>query len=304
MSVYGQEAELDLLASLLPLLDERTVVDVGAERGAVAARLVDAGAPHVHLFEPAPENASSLRERFAGDARVTIREAAVGDGSGTRVLRLCSDASGARVSYLHTVDARSPAGGFVWDDELEVEYLSLGELVAAGTLPRRVGMLKVDTEGHDLAVVRGMGDLDADVVIVEHWVELELLGPSPWRVDEMMSALGPRGFRHFACLVHAAPFAALTFDVAEIEPGEFANLVFLHDRVVDRALPALLEIATRLAGSTLRAAREYRAAADERLAVVEELNREARARLEIVNRLDADLRSALEHQPPAPEPRP
>src|SRR5262245_55376099 len=69
------------------------VIDIGANVGdysALAAQLVGP-AGRVYAFEPAPDTAARLRERFATASQVSIIEAAVGDV--TRTVRLYLDAS-------------------------------------------------------------------------------------------------------------------------------------------------------------------------------------------------------------------
>src|SRR5678815_6165595 len=71
------------------------VIDIGANVGEYAALAAELVGPagHVYAFEPAPETAARLRERFATASQVSIIEAAVGDV--TRTVRLYP------VSYTH-----------------------------------------------------------------------------------------------------------------------------------------------------------------------------------------------------------
>ncbi len=163
---------------------------------------------------------------------------------------------------------------------------SLASLIAAGEIPATTGILKIDTEGHDLAVVRGMGDIKADVVMVEHWTELPHgLGACPWTTEEMVGSLKMRGFGHFAFVVHRDDLVTMKWDDGEVERGAMGNLVFLHDRVVGRLMPDLLECAGALAEGAVRVGREYRDAARERETLVGELKRVADERLELIDKL-------------------
>jgi hypothetical protein len=134
------------------------------------------------------------------------------------------------------------------------------------------GILKVDTEGDDDAVLAGIGDLDCDVVMVEHWVDLpHSLGPCPWTLEQIASPLQARGFSHFAVIQHRSEFVILTWDDGEIPAGHMGNVVFLHDRVVDRLLPDILTCASQLAIDAVRVGEMYAAAAVERLELIERL---------------------------------
>ena len=125
-----------------------------------------------------------------------------------------------------------------------------------------VGILKVDTEGCDLAVVRGMGALSCEIVMVEHWADLPHgLGICPWRIEDMLAELRPRGFSHFALIVHRGEFVTLRWDDGTVEAGAVGNLVFIHDRVLNRAVGPLLSCASRLADEAVEVGLMYSEAA-------------------------------------------
>jgi hypothetical protein len=176
------------------------------------------------------------------------------------------------VPFGHTVLNRASTDEIAWQSTVAVEARSLRSLVESDELPRRVGILKVDTEGHDDAVLAGIGDLDCDVVMVEHWVDLpHSLGPCPWTLEQIASPLQARGFSHFAVIQHRSEFVILTWDDGEIPAGHMGNVVFLHDRVVDRLLPDILTCASQLAIDAVRVGEMYAAAAVERLELIERL---------------------------------
>jgi hypothetical protein len=217
---------------------------------------------------------------------VSVLEVAIGDADGTLELHTSVDSTGDPLPFGHTVLVREDTNEISWAGTITVPARSLASLVAAGEIPRRVGILKVDTEGHDLAVVSGMGALDCDVIMVEHWRHLpHSLGACPWTADEMIAELAPRGFAHFALVVHAGEFVILKWDDAGVDDGAMGNLVFVHDRVLPRLLPDLLDTASRLAAQTVAVGRMYAEAAADRLAVVEHLDEELRRRRGVVAKL-------------------
>jgi FkbM family methyltransferase len=275
VDLYGQEPEALLLRSFVSQLDNRTIIDVGAERGAFAEQMIDGGAAEIHVIEPEPENAKQLRELFRDVPSVIVHEYAISDADGPLELRRSSAPSGEAVTFGHTLLERPNTDEIAWQDSVAVTGRSLASLVASGELPPRVGILKIDTEGHDFAVIDGMGDLQADVVMVEHWSDLpHSLGRCPWTGDEMVSALTRRGFSHYAFLSHHGEFVVLQWDDATVEAGHMGNIVFLHDRAVSRLLPDVLECASSLAVNAVGLGEREAVAARERLAVIEELERE------------------------------
>lgn len=247
VDLYGQETELALLAALRPHLSSPSLVDVGAERGGLAAGLLAHGYGPAHLIEPASDNVEALREALGTRPDVTVLPIAAGTADGEARLHLAEDASG---RPLPAFNALSPpaeeTGGVHWHEGDRVELRSLGSLVEDGTIPEEVGLLKVDTEGADRDVVAGMGALRCEALMLEHWLDIpEATGPCPWTLDELLELLEPRGLRRFAYVNHHGAATRVTFDRAEPEVGDFGNLVFMTDALHASAQAALELVAER-----------------------------------------------------------
>jgi FkbM family methyltransferase len=295
MDLYGQDAEVRMLRRLLSRLDRRTMIDVGAERGGMAEQMLQAGVETLYAFDPHPDNATALRVRFADDPRVTVYEHALSDADGSGELHVSSDSNGEPLPFGHTLLERNDTDEIGWRKTLTVDLRSLQSLIDGRDIPAKIGILKIDTEGHDLAVVQGMGALEADVVMVEHWTELPKgLGTCPWNAEEMIAALRARGFTHFAFIVHRGEFVTLKWDDADVERGVMGNLVFVHERVLARLLPELLDDASGLAEEAVRIGRAYMRVAEERLGLVDELKQAADDRLALVNEVTLVAEERLE----------
>lgn len=147
---------------LVEALEVDLVLDVGANRGQFAQALRAGGyAGRLVSFEPAAGPRALLEEAAAGDERWEVRGCGLGDADGEAV--------------LHAVDAQSELGslraasdfGRAWKD---VMAQTRDEAVAVhrldGLWPELAGgaarvLLKLDTQGFDLAAFRGAGDLVA-----------------------------------------------------------------------------------------------------------------------------------------------
>jgi FkbM family methyltransferase len=114
--------------------------DVGAHHGETTLKLLDAfPGTQIHSFEPLPENFAVLREATASTAAHAVN-AAVSDSSG--VLEIARG----EASYQSGVHA---AG-----ERIKVPSLTVDEYADAHGI-ERLGLLKIDTEGHEEAVLRG-----------------------------------------------------------------------------------------------------------------------------------------------------
>jgi FkbM family methyltransferase len=145
----GEAAVLDRLSSSLPA--EPVILDVGANVGAYA-RVVLGRFPAVslHCFEPAPGAFALLQEAFAGDPRVQLHPFGLSDTSRSTSI-YSSGLAGDNLASLHP-------GRSSGDVSQPVEVRRLDE-VAAELGIARIDFLKIDAEGHDLAVLAGAGEL-------------------------------------------------------------------------------------------------------------------------------------------------
>ncbi len=151
------------------------VYDIGANVGFItvlAARLVEP-AGRVVAFEPLPANVAALRHNIDLNQldNVTVIDAAVGAASGTAGLVLAEEPTWARLaprggepaSDSPRSHADGPTGtptghgakGAAAPAAIEVRVVSVDGLLAAGALPPPT-LVKIDVEGAELDVVRGM----------------------------------------------------------------------------------------------------------------------------------------------------
>jgi FkbM family methyltransferase len=294
--LHGQAAERDLLARLRAHTRDQATIDVGAERGDVAGALRADGWGPLYLLEPDPASAAHLRQRFADDAQAEVLELAAGASDGTATLHLARAPDDSALAAFNTTLALAPGTSVQWNDEVTVAERSLDSLAADGELPKEVGLLKIDTEGADDAVLAGAGTLRAEIVMVEHWTDLpETLGPCPWTLEEIVELVSPLGPGHYVCVRHGDIHTTLELGGARVAAGEWSNLIFVADHLREALEAAVVPVRGDLEAQLLERAEGYRRVADERLAIMEELDRAARERKEMIETRDRQ-REALDRE--------
>lgn len=147
------------LRAAAPQLQGGLVLDVGANAGAYAAfvRSLAADAT-IAAFEPHPRTIRQLREA-AAHHRFEALQLAVGETAGTAVLHDFADADGSTQASLDAEAVRLHGGGPTVAHT--VECVRLDEYAASRGWGR-IALLKIDTEGFDLAVLRGAARLLAE----------------------------------------------------------------------------------------------------------------------------------------------
>jgi FkbM family methyltransferase len=208
--VLGGERELRLVHALCH--PARLTLDVGSNRGlyAVAALSHSSG---VLAFEPQPYYAEFLRKFMP--RRIDVRECAISDHRGTATLLVPSDPRMHAEAHLSAADGNETRhGAFV---ELSVATLSIDQVV---TEP--VGLIKIDVEGHELAVLNGASN------VIQNW------RPNVIIEIENRHAVGAveRAFAWFAARRYRGYFlrgdVLVPADGTESEPKKYVyNYIFL-----------------------------------------------------------------------------
>lgn len=170
--VDRKDPEISLLAHLLPFMPNPVALDVGANVGAVARSLVEAGY-EVFAFEPFPSSFAALeREAEQLSSRLHPFPCAIGAEDGTADLFLATDASGAAkwdTSLFHSTVRHPMLRDLDFSSSVPVPVRSLASLTRAGQIPAEAAVLKIDTEGADLEVIKGVAQASFAVVVSEFW---------------------------------------------------------------------------------------------------------------------------------------
>ena len=152
----GLSAGLSLphdLCSVARLPPPRVVLDIGAHHGETAEQFSHAfPAAQIHSFEPIQANFAVLVARARAWPHVTCYRLALGERTEEVSVFLRAD------SQTHTLQPR-PGDTLRPNQERElVQVITLDAFAATHSLAT-IDLLKLDTEGHELAVLRGARDL-------------------------------------------------------------------------------------------------------------------------------------------------
>jgi FkbM family methyltransferase len=194
----GESSLQRWILDLTPPGQRLHVIDVGANVGrwsaamlAAAERVGRSGDLDLHAFEPSAYTFQRIEATLAGE-QATLHQMAVSDRTGWSLLHVVG--LGAGTNSLHT-----PPDGLPVQSTEEVPVTTLDSYAATSGL-RDLALVKVDTEGHDLSVLRGARELFAgqriSVAQFEYnhrWIAarcylrdaFELLSPLGYRIGKL-----------------------------------------------------------------------------------------------------------------------
>lgn len=159
LRIYRRRDHLDSLTRFMADVapGAKLVFDVGAHVGDRVTAFRRNGA-RVVAVEPQPLLARYLRCRFAFDRRVAVVEAGLGADEGQadmRVNRANPTVSTLSGEFVQAADGAEGWEGQTWDGTQQIRLTTLDRLIA--TLGRP-DFVKIDTEGHEAEVLKGLTD--------------------------------------------------------------------------------------------------------------------------------------------------
>lgn len=175
-----------------------TVVDVGANIGQYASMLRSFGFEgQIISVEPLDDAFAVLKRRCAKDARWSAVNAAAGAEPGTLTIH---KASNSYSSSLLPITSRhtDAAPKSVTVGEQEVSVLTVSDLVATYSIDPSRTLLKVDTQGYEMPVLKGAGALLDEFAALQLEMSFVELYDGQVLFDELREDIQGRGFRIWA----------------------------------------------------------------------------------------------------------
>jgi FkbM family methyltransferase len=145
--IFRRRSEFVAVAALVQ--PDTLILDIGANIGYVTAALATVPGAHVFSFEPDAENFACLVRTVGRRSNVTVQQIAIGAEDGEAVVRGVFE-DGIKQHALSRVHAASEAQSC----DQRVRVRSVDSLRAS--MKGRIGLIKLDVEGSECDVLRGM----------------------------------------------------------------------------------------------------------------------------------------------------
>ncbi|HYV35951.1 MAG TPA: FkbM family methyltransferase [Gemmataceae bacterium] len=212
------------LRACLPKFSAQLVFDVGANEGQSAAAFLR-GFPRskIYCFEPVSSTFKVLTANFGGHQNIHCCQVALGSETGSRQIMLLGSSDNHSLAPL---DEGPVANGPSARESVRVETVTQF-CKSQGIM--EINYLKIDTEGHDLQVLRGaeamLADKKIDLIQVEAGMNRHNTKHVP--LDVFMQYLEPMGYFIFRIYEQVS-------ETFTREPHlRRANPVFVSKRIID-----------------------------------------------------------------------
>lgn len=236
-----ENPEVGLMGFLYTFLPCRRALDVGAHVGEVSERLLEAGY-EVYAFEPHPAVYPRLVERLGGRCGFRAFDFALGAQEGALPLYLAEDRTsdgryGEATAYASLLEHAMPPD-LPFTGQAPVRVRTLEALHAEGAVPAEIGLAKIDTEGFDLDVIRGMGEHRYPVVCAEFWDRRTPFGASGLRYElpDLVREMRRRGYGWYIVIYRIWGRQGVAFYSNHPRPvaASWGNVFFFRDFAVFR----------------------------------------------------------------------
>lgn len=264
----------DWLAAKIPfnLDDDRTLIDVGAYHGDFTKTLLSTDKfTNARLFEPNPDHYALLKSKFLLEKNISLYPYALGNQIKLKAFN-CSqdDATGSLLQYDQRYH-HGAAGKTVKSFSVEVTKL---DNFYVEHFPRdKIGLLKIDTQGYDLEVLKGAENIIRDQ---KPWLVIELnflpFYTSQAPINSVFNWLADCGY-HLGSIFND--------HYSNDHWLAFADGVFVPEGIVDKVLePFYPKVFTE---ELLEQNKYLQEVCDERLALINDLHNKAGNRIKIIN---------------------
>lgn len=266
--LHSQETELEILKRLAARITDRVILDVGASTGVFAPHFALQGW-EVHAFEPCPEVFAKLSANLSNMPNVRCYPVALTDRDGRETLRIAERTDGSVMDIYHTIVPYEPTPEFRWGGSTEVTCMRLDSACTTFGITGRPGILKIDTAGSELQVLKGLGKIQPEVIMAEFWEDTHPFGKCPSPPQRMLEFLRERGYRDYFFITRNGEEELIQINTCHIRPGDWGNIIAAHESAGELLAAVMPDMVHRSQQRLLSLVEMYRTAARERLKALE-----------------------------------
>lgn len=281
-NLHQQDTDFDIINLLSPFVQYRTFIDIGAEKGTFAELLMNNNFTGT-LFEPLPKHEPILK-KLVENTHCVFLPFAIDDKDGTAEFHIACDDTGEPLDYFHSLQRLEGDQRVHHNQSIPVTCRSLQNLYRDGIINKYIGILKTDTEGNDLHVLRGLGEVQPEVIVCEFFMPGIYAGWEQGNPLDLIAAAKNHGFEHYIVIKRFDLFESLSIDTPLFGNKQWGNLIFINNTLFEKTKDSLEKFikqanANLIEGfqnrvDTLNAEIDIlRTACDERLALINQLDK-------------------------------
>lgn len=236
----SQDTEIVLIDRLVCFLNCKYFIDVGAEKGTFSKIMLGHGMAGV-VFEPLPKHFAILNDLVKRYPKAALRTCAITNVDTKQFFNVATDDEGRELDYYHSLQKASAPGIFSHNKSFEVECRSLKSLAERGEIAQEIGVLKTDTEGNDLNVLRGLGLLRPEIVVCEYFSPGLYNGWAEGAPELAIEHMHGLGYEKFLATKRIGALEFLGTSPTLFQDKQWGNLLFFRNDFYKKAESTILK---------------------------------------------------------------
>lgn len=284
INLHNQNTDLEIIETLLPRLKSKSFLDIGAEKGTFTQFLSAHGLKGI-FFEPLPKFASELIA-IAANTCCTFLPFAVDYTDRTADFYVATDHDNNGQEHFSSLHPLNNDHRIKHQKATTVTCRSLDSLYREGRINKQIGLVKIDTEGNDLNVLKGMTEIECEILMCEYFMPGIYAGWEKGHPQALINEAKKMGFNHCITIKRADEYELVSIDQLLFVDTQWGNLIFLKDDIFDAAKSDLYKMVTSkeqlFYSSVLNQTKVLRTE-------IHTLSKACQERLDVINQLNAEL---------------
>lgn len=235
-NLHKQDTDLEIIAKLIPFLNNKTFIDIGAEKGEFTKFLSSYGLSGV-FFEPLPKFETALKD-IATNTKCTFLPFAVDHIDRTADFYVACDHGDNPIEHFSSLHPLNQDERITHKKATTVTCRSLNSLLQEGQISHQFGIVKIDTEGNDLNVLKGMHNIKAEVLMCEYFMPGIYAGWELGHPHGLIEEAQKLGFTHCIAIKRADEYEFVSFNT-EFMDKQWGNLIFLNESIYQKIKPEM-----------------------------------------------------------------
>ena len=234
-NLFQQHTDIEVLELLIPCLAHSSFLDVGAAKGEFTRFFAKQGLKGV-FFEPLSDCAKELTQ-LAEQTGSVFLPYAIDDHDHTANFYQAIDKNNNDVLHFSSLHPLKDDSRIKHKKKHRVQCKSLNNLLKESVIPEVIGVIKIDTEGNDLNVLKGMQEVKAEVLMCEYFMPKIYEGWEQGHPDALIQAASELGFNHCLSIKRIGLIETVSLDDNTFIDKQWGNLIFISDPIFKQIEP-------------------------------------------------------------------
>jgi FkbM family methyltransferase len=292
-NLFQQNTDLEIIQLLIPYLVTRTFLDIGAAKGEFTHFFSAHGLTGA-FFEPLPNHRDELL-MLAKKTECAFFPYAIDYYDHMADFYHATDKANYDASHFSSLHPLQKDMRVQHKKINQVQCKSLNSLLQAELISQSFGIIKIDTEGNDLNVLKGMDQIATEILMCEYFMPNIYAGWELGHPDGLIQEAKKLGFNHCISIKRIGSFEHICLNNNAFVDKQWGNLIFISNSLYDKSKGALQDYLnqkeTKFLDTIFLKFSEMQNICDERQMIIDELKLVCDERLAVIQKLDKKLNS-------------